>query len=321
MNDVITLALPFFGLIFIGYVSAKVRPMPAEGLDWLNFFIIYLALPALFFELIAKTPIEQLANGSFVGATTAATTLSLVVAWLIGRWARAGNAREAAIVAAAGSYSNIGYMGPGLTLAALGQAASVPTALIFCFDNALIFICVPLMMALAGDTRQSAGRMALSIFGRIVLHPFILATIVGVAAAAIGFRPPAAIDKVLAYLMQAAAPCALFTLGVTVGLRRVHDLPSEMPWVLGVKLVLHPLMVLTFLEAIGGFDAVWISTAVLMASLPPALNVFVLAQQYRSYVERASTTVLVGTLASVFTVTGVLFLVTHDLLPLHLFGR
>ncbi|MDR3495231.1 MAG: AEC family transporter [Ancalomicrobiaceae bacterium] len=320
MNDVISLALPFFGLIFIGYASARLKPMPAEGLDWINFFIVYLALPALFFELIAKTPIEQLANWSFVGATTSATSLSLIIAWLIGRSAR-GDAREAAIVAAAGSYSNIGYMGPGLTLAALGQAASVPTALIFCFDNALIFICVPLLMALAGETRQSAGRMALSILGRIVLHPFILATILGVAAAAVGFRPPAAIDKMLAYLMQAAAPCALFTLGVTVGLRHANELPAEMPWVLGVKLLLHPLMVLALLEAIGGFDAVWISTAVLMASLPPALNVFVLAQQYRSYVERASTTVMVGTLASVVTVTGVLFLVTHDMLPLHVFGR
>ena len=44
-------------------------------------------------------------------------------------------------------------------------------------------------------------------------------------------------------------------------------------------------------------------TAVLMASLPPALNVFVIANQYQVYVERASTAILVGTLASVVTVT------------------
>lgn len=321
MNDVLTLALPFFGLIFLGYASAWLRPLPAEGLDWLNFFIVYLALPALFFELIAKTPIDQLANWSFVGATTAATAISLVVAWGIGHHATGGDAREAAIVAAAGGYSNNGYMGPGLTLAAFGMAASVPTALVFCFDNAFLFITVPVLMALAGEARQRPARMALTILTRILTHPFILATMCGVAAAATGFRPPAAIDKVLTLLMQAAAPCALFTLGVTVGLRRVSELPTEMPWVLGVKLLLHPILVLALLEAIGGFDSVWIATAVLLASLPPALNVFVLAQQYGSYVERASTTILVGTLASVVTVTGVLFLVTHDLLPLHLFGR
>jgi hypothetical protein len=43
-----------------------------------------------------------------------------------------------------------------------------------------------------------------------------------------------------------------------------------------------------------------------MAALPPALNVYVLASQYGVAVERASNAILIGTLASVFTVTGLL---------------
>ena len=42
---------------------------------------------------------------------------------------------EAAVQALAAAYGNIGYMGPGLTIAALGPHAVVPTALIFVFDN------------------------------------------------------------------------------------------------------------------------------------------------------------------------------------------
>ena len=40
-------------------------------------------------------------------------------------------------------------MGPGLALATLGQQAAVPVALIFCFDNILLFTLVPFLMALA----------------------------------------------------------------------------------------------------------------------------------------------------------------------------
>lgn len=85
--------------------------------------------------------------------------------------------------------------------------------------------------------------------------------------------------------------------------------------VLAIKLVLHPVVVFALLVAIGGFDEVWLMTALLMACLPPALNVYVLAQQYHAHVQQASAIVLIGTLVSVATVTGFLWLVTHHLLP------
>jgi malonate transporter len=48
-----------------------------------------------------------------------------------------------------------------------------------------------------------------------------------------------------------------------------------------------------------------------MAALPPALNVFVLARQYNSWLDPASASVLVGTLLSVATLTTVMWLVQH----------
>jgi predicted permease len=54
-----------------------------------------------------------------------------------------------------------------------------------------------------------------------------------------------------------------------------------------------------------------VKAAVLMAALPPALNVFVLARQYQTWVEPASGAVLLGTLVSVATLTTVMWLVQH----------
>ena len=59
MYDVIGLVLPFFGLIFLGFLVARLTRQPVEALGWMNTFIIYVALPALFFQLLAKTPIER----------------------------------------------------------------------------------------------------------------------------------------------------------------------------------------------------------------------------------------------------------------------
>eukprot|EP01035_Chromulina_nebulosa_P024718 gene24718-32197_t len=321
MQQVLNLALPFFGMMLIGFAAAKFRPLPAEGLAWLNVFVIYVSLPALYFELLSRTPISQLANFGFIGATMAATAIAYAISFWIGLKTNAGAWPAAAIVGVAGGYGNIGYMGPGLTLAAIGPAATVPTALIFCFDNALVFALVPLLMAAASPGRRSAARTAREIATRIFLHPFILSSIAGVLSAATGLHPPVAVDRMLTTLMQAAAPCALFALGVTVALRPLTTLPREMPLVLFVKLVVHPALVLALLLLVGGIAPEWIETAVLMDSLPPALGAFVLAQQYGVYADRASATILVGTILSVVTVTIALVLVTGHMLPLTLFGR
>ncbi|SDU09741.1 AEC family transporter [Stappia sp. ES.058] len=317
MENVISLALPFFGLIFLGIAAGKLKEIPAEGLAWMQFFIIYIALPALFFRLLAKTPIEELTNIGYVAATTFATYCAFAVAFCVGVFASRGNIPEATIQALAGSYSNIGYMGPGLTLAVLGPAAAVPTALVFCFDNILLFTLAPLMMAIGGTENEPPLSTAVTVLRRIFTHPFILATIAGVLAAAVEFQPPQAIDTLLTYLSNAAAPCALFAMGVTVALQPLGRTPLELPVVLLVKLVVHPIIVLLLLNWVGGFDPAWVATAVLMACLPPAANVFVIAQQYNVYVQRASSAILIGTIASTVTVSAFIYLITEGLLPLN----
>ncbi len=46
MTSVASLAMPFFGLIFLGFVCGKLMKYPEAGLQWMNFFIVYVALPA-----------------------------------------------------------------------------------------------------------------------------------------------------------------------------------------------------------------------------------------------------------------------------------
>jgi len=315
MAEVLALALPFFGVIFLGLGCGRMARIPESGLAWLSFFIIYVALPALFFSLVARTPFHELTNGRFIAATTLSTATCFALSLAVGLWLRRGNLPEASIAAIIGSYSNVGYMGPGLTLGALGAAASVPTALIFVFDSLFFFTIIPIMMAIGGRDRRGIGATLWLVVRRVVTHPFNVATFLGVFAAFVEFHPPTAIEKTLEFLRNAAAPCALFTLGVSVALRPMDRMQSEVPALLLIKLVAHPALVWLVLTSVGGFEPVWIATAVLMASLPPALNAFIMAKQYETYVEGASGGVLIGTVVSVLTVTAMLYALQHDMLP------
>jgi malonate transporter len=82
-----------------------------------------------------------------------------------------------------------------------------------------------------------------------------------------------------------------------------------------LKLVLHPLVCYVVLSWIGDFSETWMFSAILLAALPTATNVFVIAQQYGVWVERASASVLLTTLMSVATVTGLLYMIKSGVLP------
>jgi malonate transporter and related proteins len=316
MSDIVTITLPLFGLIALGFGVGYWRKTPAEGLVWLNFFVFYLALPALFFQLISETPIAELTSWSFVLTTIFGTYCAFAIAFSVAALTNRGNVPAATIQGLVGSYSNSGFMAPGLTLAAFGSAAAVPTALIFSFESAMLFALVPLMMALGQAERAKPTELMASVARSIFLHPIIIAIVIGFAAAATGFRPPGAIDRLLSLLQAAAAPCALFALGVGLGIRPQRRIGGDVPLLVAIKLFVHPLIVYLMLSWIGGFDPVWVYTAVLMAALPPAVNVFVLARQYEVYVEQASTAILLGTILSIVTVTAILSLILTGNLPL-----
>ena len=309
MLQVLNLVIPLFGLVFLGFIAGKLVKIPLEGLAWLNFFVVYVALPALFFRLLSRTPLEEFANIGFIAGTTFATLLIFCITFFLAGLRNGGNVGEATIQGFAGAYGNIGYMGPPLALAAFGPEAGVPVALIFCFDNSLHFTLAPFLMAFHSEERAGALDLLRDILRKIFTHPFILSTIVGVAAAVFSWQPPEAIGKLLEVLSSGAAPCALFAMGVTAALRPLKRVPVELAYLLPIKLILHPVLLLVIVSyATHGVSPVWIEAAVLLAALPSATNVFVIAQQYGVWQERASSAVVVSTVLSVFTVTAYIYL-------------
>lgn len=319
MLEVLGLILPLFGLILLGFVGGKISKQSVEALGWLNTFIIYFALPALFFKLLSKTPIEQLASWGFIFANIGITFAIFTFTFVLGIINARGNIGSATIQGLAGAYGNIGYMGPAIAILALGEQAAIPVAIIFCFENVMHFTIAPAMMAVSGLKKQSTFQLIMEILKKIFFHPFILATIVGVGATSINYVPPVPIERLIDYLAQAAAPCALFAMGVTLALRPLNRMPWSLGYIVPVKLIVHPLLMYVGLSYAGNFDTKWMFTAVLLASLPTATNVFVIAQQYNVWVERASASILVTTLISVITVSLLLFGITTEQIPPDLF--
>ena len=318
MLQITILIAPLFGLMVLGFISGRVTKLPLEGVAWLNFFVIYIALPALFFKLLSQNSLVDFSGFAFIAITTVATLLIFCLCFFAASWVsyiRRGEVDigEATIQGFAGAYGNVGYMGPPLAIVAFGPAAIVPAAMIFAFDNALHFILAPMLMALKdqGEGKAKLAPLVGKIIWKIISHPFILATIAGFSAAAFSFVPPTPVASIVDMLAGAAAPCALFMMGVSAALRPLRRVPIELSWLVPIKLIVHPALVWFMLTTLGEFPPVFVQTAVLLAALPSAANVFVLAQQYGVWQERASSAVIVSTIVSIVTLTLTLYVLKN----------
>ena len=101
MTDIIGLVFPFFGLIFLGFAVARITHQPVEALGWMNTFIIYVSLPALFFQLLSKTPFEKLSEGTYIFGSVFSTYMIFSIMFVIAVIRSGGEIAESTIKALA----------------------------------------------------------------------------------------------------------------------------------------------------------------------------------------------------------------------------
>ncbi len=311
MLEILNVALPFFGLILLGALAPRLWTLDEGGLAWLNIFVVYFALPALIFLVVAATPLERLVNPAYVTATGGVTLFCFLLMVLLGRLFFGADLRTAALQGTSASYGNVGYMGLPLAAAFFGAEATVPAALVFCFDCTVEFVLTAVLAGIGGRTHPSPAVIARKILKDVFTHPFIVATLLGIAASALHIAPTGGLKSILEMLMRAAGPVALFAMGVTVSLRRFSGVGRELPLLVAIKVVIQPVLAFFIVMWIANPDPVWLQVAVMMAALPTASNAFILARQYDAYVEGAGAAVIVTTVASVVTIPLIVYALQH----------
>jgi hypothetical protein len=137
-------------------------------------------------------------------------------------------------------------------------------------------------------------------------------------ASYVQFRLPGPVEKTAWLLADAASPVALFTIGAVLARSQIqssHPMPvSDYVPVALMKLLLHPLLVLAVglaAREVGvPLDPFALTVIVLVAALPSASNVSLLAERLGADNGRIARIILVTTVAAFFTFSGAVTLLT-----------
>jgi malonate transporter len=306
LQTILNTALPFFALIFCGYGAGRFRLLSEASIAGVNAFVFYFALPAFIFNLLATSPLSDIANGSFIAAYLGTGLVVFAVAAVLGRLLFKVRRGEAALQGSAAVLGNTGYMGIPLVAAAFGDRAAIPLVLGLTLEATVLIPLTIILVEAQKGLDAGWSQLLRSVAGAMVRNPIIVTIFAGVLLSATGLGLPTPIENFTGLLGGAAGPCALFALGATLTSFPISAGISEVSYMTFFKLLVHPAAIWFATTRLFDVDPLWATVAILGAALPVAANVFIVAKQYDTYVERVSSAILVSTAISVVTVSALL---------------
>ncbi len=271
-----------------------------------NSFVFYFALPVFIFNLMATAPLADVLNVKFMGIYLGVGLTVYAASAISGRLLFDTRLGESAIQGASAVLGNTGYMGLPLVAAAFGQAAAIPLLLGLTLEATVL---IPLTITIIESDKGFGGnwtKLVTTVSGSLVRNPLIIAIFAGVLVSGLSLDLPTPVANFTDLLGSAAGPCALFALGATLAAFPLSTGLRQTSYMSAFKLLVHPALMWLAMTQLFTIDPLWASVAILGASLPIAANVFILARQYDTHLERASSAILLSTAISVITVSTLL---------------
>ena len=314
MLRILEITFPFFALVLCGYAIARRGWLPLDSIPGLNLFVLYFALPCMLFRFGAVTPITRMLDPSIFGTYL---VCALVMVSLSVATARMGGTgwNDASFGALVAAFPNSGFMGVPLLVGLLGERAAAPAIVALAVDMVITSsLCIALSRRGTGQA-QGSGQAVLSALKGMSTNPLPWSIGLGGLVSAFGVNVPSVLMTPVAMLADAASPVALFALGAVLARSRmrtaaaaavavavaatVEPRRSDIPQIVFYKLIVHPALVLgtgRLAIAMGApLDSFAATVLALVAALPSASNVPMLAERFGADAGRIARIVLVST--------------------------
>ncbi|MEP0522314.1 MAG: AEC family transporter [Hyphomicrobiales bacterium] len=305
--SILELTIPFFAVVGLGYAAAKTKMIDAGSAGAINVFVFYFAMPALVIGTLARQEITAILDWRFLGGWLAAALTLFALGMLAARIFFNANRREMALFGQGSAIANIGFLAipiAGATFGAEGVRLSAAALII----DLMIMIPLSIMIIESSGGGNIGASVKRALFGAI-RNPFAVAILVGVALSASGLGLPGAAATFSNFLGSAAAPTALFALGMSLSQRSLGEDIKPVVTLSVLKLFVHPAVTAVVLYFVG-LPTSLVIIGTVIAAMPVAQNVYVLAEHYGTMVRRASAAILLSTVAAILTISLMLYLLT-----------
>ena len=277
------------GIVLVGWLLQRYGHLAQQAEAVLG-RVGYLALaPCLLFGGVAAADLGLLFSEPLLVSSTAAALCFAIYAVAFRRLDRPVRV----LGAMAGGYTNAGNVGIPVATYVLGDPALVVPIIVL---QLLILMPLALILLEMSLTGEVAWRPTLTAPLR---NPMVIAVLLGLMVNLVGVRLPAVLDDLIATIGAAAVPVVLIAFGMSLSGRPVLGAgPDRLPAIASValKIAVMPAIAVLLATALGlPHDQTYAVTV--LAALPAAQNVFLLAQRSGAALILVRDAVFVSTIA------------------------
>jgi malonate transporter len=303
MHTVLNAALPVFGVMLLGFLAGRSGAFEASATDTLNRFAFYFALPALIFIAMAKAAPDQLRQLSFFAAFAGGAVVTCITGYVLSR-GKGQPPPDALIEGANAGYSNVGFMGVPLCLLVFGRDGIAPAAMSVLMTACVQFLLAIILVELALKGGENLWRAVRQVLLALLRNPLFIAPVAGITASATGTTVPAPLEQFAQLLGNAAAPSALFCIGLSLAQTKLasHDY-AAIGRITVLKLLAQPAIAAILVLYVFSMPKMWAQAAILLSALPIGSGIFTIAKTYDRDTGVTSGAILASHVASVLTLS------------------
>ncbi|MBW7966663.1 AEC family transporter [Bradyrhizobium sp. BR 10261] len=292
----LTVLVPIFAMLALGFAAARSGLLTAEANGGLLKLVACFAIPALLFRSLAGGA-QAAGDGEIALIYLLGCAALLVIAFIYGRLALGLSLAECVVFGMGVIYSNSSLIGVPIAQALLGNQGVALLSQIIAIHTIVLIPLATLLLAF-GNSARGGSKALIS----AISNPMTVALAAGLVWRRTGLAVPEPIDHVIGMLAAAAPALSLIALGATVA--RV-PLPTNFAAPVAavvLKLVIHPLLIWSIAHAMG-LPKEQILIATMTAALPPGINVYVLASHFGRHAEDAARSFALATTLSAVSIS------------------
>lgn len=294
--------MPVFFVIFVGWFLKKVGIIRKDFQDANNRLVFRVLLPVMLFCDVAETDLSATFSMKFFLFCVSATLACFATVWILAALFYKDRASIGSFVQGA-IRGSAGILGVAFAENMYGRAGMVPLMMIAIVP--IYNIGSVILLTMYSSERPPQGQIK-KVCLEVLTNPLILGILAGIPFALLHVQFPALVQKSLNNLSVITSPLALLMVGADFDLQKASAQRIPVLLATAIKLLIQPAIFLPIAVLLGFRDESLIAILIMLGA-PATVSGYIMARGMHNNVSMAGSIVVLTTMLSAITVTGIIF--------------
>ncbi|MEM9278096.1 MAG: AEC family transporter [Pseudomonadota bacterium] len=302
MLSVFITILPVFLILGAGYVIGRSGYLPDNVADGLNAYALKVGVPVLLFMAMYTLDFSKAFHLEMLISFYAGAFFCFYAGIVLSRMFWGRRPGESVAVGFCAVFSNTLLIGFPIAQLVFGETILAPVFGIIALHASILYTVGMTTMEFARQDGRGVFDTLKAAFSSVIANPLMLGIVAGLICNLIGVNLFEPVERALDMIRLTAIPVSLVGIGIALNRYSISSEFTETLMVCVLALGVHPAIALALSHYVFGLDPLFVQAAVVLAAMPPGMNVYIFASLYNRALNLSASVLVIGNLIAVFSI-------------------